>query len=144
MPAKKKDSTQNAEATRKKQITFLEALGGHQWKITEAEKITGIGRHNHYHWLKTDKWYKEQFTSIPELEIDFVEGKLFELINGVQMVKMVGNEEVVYRQPPCKTSIIFYLKCKGKERGYVENEVVKAKEGERSEVILPGGVKIYI
>ncbi len=49
---------------------------------------------------------------IDEATLDFVESKLFELLNK-------GD----------KTAIIFYLKCKGKNRGYVERSEIVGKDG---------------
>lgn len=49
---------------------------------------------------------------IDEATLDFAESKLFELLSQ-------GD----------KTAIIFYLKCKGKHRGYVERQEVTGEDG---------------
>jgi hypothetical protein len=131
-------------ATERNQKMFLESLGVHQFNITKACEATGVGRRTHYQWLKEYPEYKAAFESIPELELDFVEGKLFELINGVTLGKTDANGELkIYDQPPCKTSIIFYLKTKGKKRGYIEGAQL-SEDGERSEIKLPNGTIITI
>ncbi len=130
--------------TKQKQQAFLTALGVHQFNITKACEEIGISRPTHYKWLKECPEYKDAFESIPELELDFVEGKLFELINGVTLGKTDASGELkIYDQPPCKTSIIFYLKTKGKKRGYIEGAQL-SEDGERSEIKLPNGTIITI
>lgn len=63
-----------------------------------------IGRSTHYDWLKTDKEYAEAVESIQGVSLDFAESALLKSIKE-------GNI----------AGIIFYLKTKGKGRGYVEN-----------------------
>jgi len=75
---------------------------------------------SHYRWLKDDEEYKEAIERLEDETLDFVESKLFELINGV---KVQGkNGEMVYKRAPDKTSIIFYLKTKGRKRDYIERK----------------------
>lgn len=132
----------NSDNRKKKMIEALRKCRG---IVSHAIELVGINRSTHYDWLKNDEDYKAEVESIDEKTIDFVESKLFELINGVTCSKVVGDEVVVYETPPCKTSCIFYLKTKAKHRGYTEQYVTKpANEGERSEIVLPNGTKITI
>jgi len=71
--------------------------------VTEACKQAGIGRTTFYEWCKTDKEFERQVADIEDIAIDFAEGQLFKNI-------AAGKE----------TSLIFYLKTKGRKRGYVE------------------------
>lgn len=79
--------------------------------VTPALEITGIGRTTFYQWIKQDEDFKNQVQSIGERSIDYVESKLFEQITD-------GNT----------TATIFYLKTKGKKRGYIERQEI-AHEG---------------
>jgi hypothetical protein len=71
--------------------------------VTAAAKAVGIDRTTHYLWLKDDEEYKAAVDSIQDITLDFAESQLH---------KQIKDGEV--------TSTIFYLKTKGKKRGYVE------------------------
>ncbi|MEO3507414.1 hypothetical protein ABG849_24165, partial [Phocaeicola vulgatus] len=64
---------------------------------------TGITRACYYKWRDSDLKFKERAEEVEEETIDVVESKLLSAIN---------NDDL--------TAIIFYLKTKGKKRGYVE------------------------
>jgi len=71
--------------------------------VTAAAKSVGIDRTTHYLWLKDDEEYKAAVDSIQDITLDFAESQLH---------KQIKDGEI--------TSTIFYLKTKGKKRGYVE------------------------
>lgn len=71
--------------------------------VTSAAKSVGIDRTTHYLWLKDDEEYKAAVDSIQDITLDFAESQLH---------KQIKDGEV--------TSTIFYLKTKGKKRGYIE------------------------
>lgn len=73
--------------------------------VTTAAKIAGIDRSTHYDWLKTDDDYKAQVDSIEDIAIDFAESKLHSQI-----------------EKGDTTATIFFLKTKGKKRGYIEKQ----------------------
>ena len=93
---------------------FIEALTKAMGNITTAEKISNIPRDEHYKWLKTDENYVKEYNGIKDITDDFVESKLFQLINecNPQMIK-------------------FYIENKMKNRGYgvsteiINNNVIK-------------------
>lgn len=114
-----------------KKRAMLDALQKSLGIVSTACEKVGISRKTHYQWLKEDKEYRENVEDISEASIDFAESKLFERINGVLIA---GNgqtdderEENCYRVPPSDTALIFYLKTKGKKRGYVERTEIEAK-----------------
>jgi hypothetical protein len=104
--------------------TVLEALEMAKGIVTDACRATKTPRSTFYMWCNTDLDFKAAVDDIQEVAIDYVEGKLFEKIDGVTMVAkgQANNEDepAVYTIPPSDTAIIFYLKTKGKKRGYVE------------------------
>ena len=73
----------------------------------------GISRNTLYSWRKASKKLDELMTDVEESLIDFSESKLMEQINN-------GNI----------TAIIFHLKTKGKNRGYVERQEMTGADGE--------------
>jgi len=96
---------------------FLEALELCLGNVTKACKSTDIGRSSIYRWKREDEEFKDAVYDIEEVAIDFVEDKLFQRIEGVFTE---SNDGEVYKTPPSDTAIIFYLKTKGKKRGYIE------------------------
>lgn len=90
--------------------------------VSHSCNQVGISRQTHYNWLETDSEYKQEIENAKESAIDFVEGKLFEKINGVSIQTGFDKEgnPIVYDVPPSDTAIIFYLKTIGKRRGYIE------------------------
>jgi hypothetical protein len=105
---------------------MIEALKKTFGRVSQAAEIVGINRCTHYKWLESDPEYKEMVEEINEASIDFVELKLFEKITGVTVQNGINNdgEPMIYTQPPSDTAIIFYLKTKGKKRGYVERQEI--------------------
>lgn len=96
----------------KKRRDFLEAMRKHLGNITESSKEVGIDRGTYYNWLKSDPKFAAEIDNIAESCIDFAESQLFKQISE-------GNS----------TSTIFYLKTKGKKRGYVETTEITGKDG---------------
>ena len=89
---------------------MLEALEKSLGVVSTACKAVGISRQTHYNWLKEDK-YKTAVEELSEVAIDFAESHLHKLIKD-------GN--------PAAT--IFFLKTKGKGRGYVERQEIAVAE----------------
>ena len=71
--------------------------------VANACEVVGVSRGTFYKWYKEDEEFKAQVDDINEATLDFVESKLLENIKKGEV-----------------TSIIFYLKTKGRNRGYQE------------------------
>jgi len=107
------------KTTHKKAI--LKALIKSLGIVTTACKKVGIERSTFYEWYKTDEAFKKEVDDIQEIVLDFAESKLHQSINN-------GSD----------TAIIFYLKTKGKKRGYQEKiEMETNITGLREIVIEP-------
>lgn len=91
------------ESTERKKKKFIEALREGRGIITYACQKIGISRKTYYDWYQNDIEFKMLADEVNDTTIDVVESKLLSAINE-------GN----------LTAIIFYLKTKGKKRGYVE------------------------
>ena len=82
---------------------MLEALRASLGIVSEAAEVCKISRGQHYQWMKDDPDYKAEVEAIGDMAIDFAESAL---------KKKIRDGDT--------TAIIFYLKTKGKRRGYVE------------------------
>jgi len=76
--------------------------------VTTACRNVGIARDTHYRWMRDDDSYRASIESIEGMTLDLAESKLHEEI-------LQGNT----------AAIIFFLKTKGKKRGYVEKQEVE-------------------
>lgn len=101
---------------------MIEALKKSLGVVKTACEAVRISRQTHYRWLEEDPDYKQATDDIGEDAIDFVESKLFEKIEGISIAQGTDDDgkPKVYTVPPSDTAIIFYLKTKGKKRGYIE------------------------
>ena len=94
----------------KKQI--VEALEKSLGIVTTAVKTVGIHRSTFYNWYNEDEEFRKEVDGISDIALDFAESQLHKQIQG-------GNP----------TSTIFYLKTKGKRRGYVELQEITGADG---------------
>lgn len=91
-------------------LTMIQALTRSIGVVTQACNIVNIPRSTHYNWMQNDDDYRKAVEDIQEVALDFVESNLF---------KQIAAGE--------QAATIFYLKTKGKKRGYIEpprNEVI--------------------
>lgn len=118
---------------------MIEALKKHLGRVTRACEEMKIVRQTHYNWIRDDSEYKAAVDDVNEAAIDHVESKLFEKIDGVTIKTGVDKEgnDIVYDVPPSDTAIIFYLKTKGKKRGYVERQELTGGDGGPIQIIVP-------
>lgn len=91
---------------------ILEALEKSLGIVTTACKSVGIGRTQFYNWLKEDKEFANKVSDIENVALDFAESQLH---------KQISNDST--------SATIFYLKTKGKKRGYVERQEITGADG---------------
>lgn len=112
--------------------TKKEILGALETKygiVSEACRSIGLSRSTFYDWLSNDSEFKASVDEIKETALDYVEGKLFQKISGVTMKGKGPDEEDVFQLAPSDTAIIFYLKTKGRGRGYIEHSTMDVTSG---------------
>ena len=95
-----------------KKKMFLEVFKDNAGNISQTCEAVGINRRTFYHWIDKDEKFREVVKEVEEGLIDFVESKL--------MMNIKEGKE---------TSMIFFLKTKGKHRGYVEKTEVEHSGG---------------
>ena len=88
-----------------KKDNFLKALKNNLGNISQACKSSKISRQTYYRWVDDDVEFEEQCKNVEESLLDLAENRLLEKIDKYDT-----------------TSIIFFLKTKGKKRGYVEKQ----------------------
>jgi hypothetical protein len=110
---------------------MIEALEKSLGIVTTACKSVGIERNTHYVWMREDEVYKAAVEGIDDMAIDFAESQLNKLMRGAEHQVVTNKGEIVeIRDAPNPSSIIFFLKTKGKKRGYIEKQEVEVS-GER-------------
>ena len=89
---------------------MLKALELNLGNVTLSCKAMNICRYTHYKWLKEDIEYRKAVKDMENAALDFAESSL---------LKQIGKGN------PLAT--IFFLKCKGKKRGYIEQNMLEIK-----------------
>lgn len=90
-----------------KKKAMISALERSLGVVTIACKEVGIARKTHYEWYKEDEDYRNAVDDLADVALDFAESMLHKQI-----------------QEKDTTATIFYLKTKGKKRGYIERTEV--------------------
>ena len=86
---------------------LLKALEKSMGIVSKACEIVKLDRSTFYKYYNEDEQFKHDVDNMQEYVLDFAESKLLENIKDKK-----------------ETSIIFYLKTKGRKRGYVEKQDV--------------------
>jgi len=96
-----------------KKESMLKALESSLGVVTVACKSADIPRSTYYKWLKEDEAFAKQVKEIENIALDFAESQLHSQMKD-------GNT----------SATIFYLKTKGKKRGYVERSELDLSSGD--------------
>ena len=89
--------------TQLKKERLLEGLVKSLGVITSACAIANISRTSYYSYYKDDDEFAKEVDEVSNIALDFAESQLFDLIKDKNI-----------------TAIIFFLKTKGRHRGYSE------------------------
>tara|TARA_B100001113_G_C20552158_1_gene380888 strand:+ start:114 stop:503 length:390 start_codon:yes stop_codon:yes gene_type:complete len=82
--------------------------------ISISCEASGISRQTYYNWRKQDAEFSQQCEDIEERNLDLAEMKL---LNAIREGKTA--------------ELLFYLKTKGKRRGYVERQEITGIDGQQ-------------
>lgn len=100
------------KSTEDKKGAFVKAFAQSRGIIAPACKAVSINRTTYYDWMERDPAFAEAVEAIRQEQIDTVESALLNKIED-------GDT----------TAVIFYLKTKGKERGYSERTELTGRDG---------------
>ena len=95
-----------------KKESLLKSLEQSLGVVTVACKKADIPRSTYYKWLKEDEAFAIEVRDIENVALDFAESQLH---------KQIAADSTA--------ATIFYLKTKGKKRGYVERQEITGAEG---------------
>jgi hypothetical protein len=96
-----------------KKEAMLQALENSLGVVTVACKKTETPRSTYYKWLKEDQDFAQAVQEIENVALDFAESQLHTQI-----------------KDGSTSATIFYLKTKGKKRGYIERSELDLSSGE--------------
>ncbi len=96
-----------------KKEAMLQALENSLGVVTVACKQSGTPRSTYYKWLKEDEQFAKDVKEIENIALDFAESQLH-----TQM------------KDGSTSATIFYLKTKGKKRGYIERSELDLTSGD--------------
>ncbi len=96
-----------------KKESILKALENSLGVVTVACKSADVPRSTYYKWLKEDEDFAKAVKDIENIALDFGESQLH---------KQIGDGNT--------SATIFFLKTKGKKRGYVERSELDLSSGE--------------
>lgn len=99
--------------TQKLKAATLEALEKSLGIVTTACKKVDIARSTFYKWVAEDKDFESDVADMDNIALDFAESSLHKQIQG-----------------GVPASTIFYLKTRGKGRGYIERQEITGRDGE--------------
>ena len=98
---------------------FLELFENSMGNISFACKGSNISRQTYYNWVDNDQDFADQVSNVNESLLDFAESKLAERIKSGHTAEL-----------------IFFLKTKGKKRGYSETIQIREEK-------LPQGFNVH-
>ena len=96
-----------------KKESILKALESSLGVVTVACKSADVPRSTYYKWLNEDEEFAKQVQDIENIALDFGESQLH---------KQIGDGNT--------SATIFFLKTKGKKRGYVERSELDLTSGD--------------
>lgn len=106
--------------TQQQKKKLLEALEKTLGVVTSACRMADLNRSTFYDYYNNDPDFKAAVDSIEDIALDFAESQLHQQIRDGEV-----------------TSTIFYLKTRGKKRGYIEKTQQELSNPDGSSVMQP-------
>jgi len=121
-------SKMTAKTKKMKKEALLLSLEKNMGVVTVSCKAANLPRRTYYDWINEDDDFRKSVDELQNVALDFVESKLINQINDDNT-----------------TATIFYLKCKGRDRGYIERQdfdhTTKGDKIQPNVIHLGNGVK---
>ena len=100
------------ESVHIKKKALLKALEQTLGVVTTACKKADVGRTTYYDWMRDDIDFNKSVQELSNVALDFAESQLH---------KQISDNSTA--------ATIFYLKTKGKKRGYIERQEITGADG---------------
>lgn len=95
-----------------KKESMLKALEQSLGVVNNACRKADIPRSTFYKWMKEDPEFEKEVQDVANIALDFAESQLY---------KQIADNSTA--------ATIFYLKTKGKKRGYIERQEITGADG---------------
>ena len=95
-----------------KKEKFLKQLSSNLGNVSKACKLLNISRQTFYRWKESDEQFKEDCDNVSEELLDMAEHSL---LSEIKDSESKGHT----------TAYIFFLKTRGKSRGYIEKQEIE-------------------
>lgn len=103
----------------KRKAKLMECLRKNKGLVYLSCRQAGLSHTTFYNYLQSDENFRNEYFAIREETLDYVENKLFEAIE---------------RGEPAQT--LFFLKCQGKKRGWIERQDLHVS-GDENKPLIP-------
>jgi hypothetical protein len=115
MSDKVKHPKKNSKAllTDNNKTALIDAMQKSMGVVTEACKVANISRTSFYLYYNNDPVFQKACDECEHIALDFAESQLYKQI-----------------KDGSTTATIFYLKTKGKHRGYIERQQIEINKGQ--------------
>lgn len=127
--AKKAKEKKQFATTKKNKANFLKALRAKAGHVSDACEASKVGRATFYEWLKNDADFNDSYHNAKEDLLDFVEGKILQLIEGVTVERVTLAGKVIYKTMPNGRMAVEFMKAKGKQRGWTTRHELTGANG---------------
>lgn len=107
MPTTAQNIKKERQSTAMRKKAMIEAMIKSLGIVSDACKIANVPRRTFYMWINADPDFKRACDECNEIVLDFAESQLYKQI-----------------KDGSTTATIFFLKTRGKERGYVERQQI--------------------
>lgn len=126
----------NIGHTEEDKRVFITVLANKNFNISAACRAFKISRWTYYEWLK-EPWFAQEIKELEEAELDLAEEMHRYLRNGIPKIDVINGKKVIagwYKEPD-RNALEFYLRTKGKVRGY-QDKGEQQQQGNNGKIVI--------